>query len=56
MRVIIQRSKNSSVSVDGKIVGIIDFGLVILVGFTYNDNYLTIMNDFLTELSNIVLS
>ena len=38
MRVIIQRSKNSSVSVDGKIVGIIDFGLVILVGFTYNDN------------------
>ncbi len=38
MRVIIQRSKNSSVSVDGKIVGKINFGLVILVGFTYNDN------------------
>ncbi|HOO68398.1 MAG TPA: D-aminoacyl-tRNA deacylase [Bacilli bacterium] len=37
MRVIIQRSKESSVKVDNKIVGIIEKGLVILVGFTQND-------------------
>ena len=37
MRVIVQRSKESSVSVDGKIIGKIPSGLVILVGFTYGD-------------------
>ena len=34
MRVIVQRSLNSSVSVDNKIVGSINSGLVLLVGFT----------------------
>ena len=38
MRVIVQRVKKSSVSVDKKVVGKIDNGLMILVGFTYNDN------------------
>jgi D-tyrosyl-tRNA(Tyr) deacylase len=38
MRVILQRSKKASVTVDEKIVGKIDSGLTILVGFTYNDN------------------
>lgn len=37
MRVIVQRSLNSSVSVDSKIVGSIDKGLVLLVGFNHND-------------------
>lgn len=37
MRLVVQRSDQSHVSVDGKIVGQIDFGLVILVGFTHND-------------------
>lgn len=37
MRVIIQRSLQSNVKVDGKIVGEIEKGLVILVGFTYDD-------------------
>lgn len=37
MKVIIQRSKHSSVSIDNKIVGEITFGLVILVGFTKDD-------------------
>ena len=37
MRVVIQRSKNSSVSVDDKIVGQINKGLVLLVGFTQGD-------------------
>ncbi len=38
MRVIVQRSKNSSVSVDEKVVGKITKGLVLLVGFTEGDN------------------
>jgi D-tyrosyl-tRNA(Tyr) deacylase len=37
MKVIIQRSKESSVSVDNKIIGKIESGLVILVGFNIND-------------------
>ncbi len=37
MKLVIQRSKEASVEVDGKIVGAIPFGLVILVGFTQND-------------------
>lgn len=42
MKVLVQRSKASSVSIDGKIVGKIDNGLVLLVGFTYGDNIDTI--------------
>ena len=38
MRVVVQRSKESSVSVDKKIVGKINHGFVLLVGFTYGDN------------------
>ncbi len=38
MKVVVQRSKNSSVAVDNKVVGKIDQGLVLLVGFTFNDN------------------
>lgn len=38
MRVVVQRSKESSVSVNNKIVGHITNGLVLLVGFTHNDN------------------
>lgn len=37
MRVVVQRSKESSVSIDNKIVGSIDKGLVVLVGFTDGD-------------------
>lgn len=37
MRVLVQRSKSSSVVVDEKIVGKIDFGYVIFVGFTDTD-------------------
>ena len=37
MKVVIQRSKYSKVEVDGKVVGEIPFGLVILVAFTDND-------------------
>ena len=38
MKVVIQRGKNASVEVDNKVVGKIDKGLVILVGFTESDN------------------
>lgn len=42
MRVLLQRSKASSVSIDSKIVGKIDNGLVALVGFTQGDTTDTI--------------
>lgn len=38
MRVVVQRSLNSSVSIDKKTVGSIDSGLVLLVGFTKGDS------------------
>ncbi|MCI9084638.1 MAG: D-tyrosyl-tRNA(Tyr) deacylase [Bacilli bacterium] len=37
MRVLVQRSLNSSVSVSGEVVGSIENGLVLLVGFTDGD-------------------
>lgn len=38
MKIVVQRSLKSSVKVDNKVVGSIDYGLVLLVGFTYKDN------------------
>lgn len=38
MRAVIQRSLGSKVLVDGKITGSIKKGLVVLVGFTHDDN------------------
>ena len=37
MRVVVQRSLESSVTIDSKVVGRIDSGLVLLVGFTPGD-------------------
>ncbi|MDQ0110810.1 D-aminoacyl-tRNA deacylase [Paenibacillus harenae] len=37
MRVVVQRSKEAKVIIDGEIVGAIDFGLVLLVGITHED-------------------
>jgi len=37
MRLVVQRSEKSNVVVDNKEVGSIDFGLVVLVGFTNTD-------------------
>lgn len=37
MRVVVQRCKSSHVTVEGKITGQIDFGLVLLVGVTHED-------------------
>ena len=38
MRVLVQRSLNSSVSTNSNVVGSIDNGLVLFVGFTYGDS------------------
>lgn len=38
MRVLVQRAKNSSVEVDNKIVGQIENGMVLFVGFTIGDS------------------
>jgi D-tyrosyl-tRNA(Tyr) deacylase len=37
MKVVIQRTKEASVTVDGTIVGNIEFGLMVLVGITHDD-------------------
>ncbi|MBI2634287.1 D-tyrosyl-tRNA(Tyr) deacylase [Candidatus Peregrinibacteria bacterium] len=47
MRAILQKSKNADVTIDGKTVGKIDGGLVILLGITHDDTEKDI--DLLTE-------
>ncbi len=42
MKVIVQRSKKASVTIDEKKVGKIDYGFVLLVAFTNNDNTKTV--------------
>ena len=42
MKVVVQRSKYSKVSVNNKLVNEIDKGLVLLIGFTQGDNQETI--------------
>lgn len=37
MRIVVQRSKNAQVTVNGEVVGRIDRGLVLLVGITHRD-------------------
>lgn len=37
MRLLVQRCKEASVTIDGKVHGKIDSGLVVLVGFTHTD-------------------
>ena len=44
MKVVVQRSKKSSVSVDGKMVSVINKGLVLLVGFTEGDTEEKLVN------------
>lgn len=38
MKVVVQRSKQAKVVIDGDIVGAIEFGLVLLVGITHEDS------------------
>ena len=52
MKIVVQRCENANVSVDKKIVGSIDKGLVLLVGFTKGDSIeeITYMVDKVTNL------
>lgn len=52
MRVLVQRSLNSSVSVNNKIVGRIDKGLVLFVGFR-NDDTLEDINYLVKKIINL---
>lgn len=38
MKVVVQRSKQAAVTVDGELTGSIEFGLVLLVGITHEDS------------------
>lgn len=52
MRVVLQRSKNSKVTIDNKLSGKIDKGLVLLVGFTNKDNEL-ILDKMIDKIINL---
>ena len=52
MRLLVQRSLNSNVKVDDKIVGSIDKGLVVLVGFSIDDN-IDVIEPMIQKLLNL---
>ena len=52
MRVLVQRSGNASVSVDGEVVGSVNNGLVLLVGFTQGDD-LSKVKALATKVQNL---
>lgn len=52
MKVLVQRSKNSKVTIDGKVNGQIDHGYVLLVGFTNGDNE-TIIDKMINKIINL---
>ena len=52
MKVLVQRSKNSKVTIDGKVNGQIDHRYVLLVGFTNGDNE-TIIDKMINKILNL---
>ena len=52
MRVLVQKSLEASVKVDGEIIGAIDSGLVLLVGFTEGDNE-EIIDKMISKIINL---
>ena len=52
MRVVVQRSKNSKVTINNEIHGSIEKGFVLLVGFTYGDNE-EIVNKMVKKIINL---
>ena len=52
MRVVVQRSKQSKVTIDGKVNGSIENGYVLLVGFTNGDNE-TIIDKMINKIVNL---
>jgi D-tyrosyl-tRNA(Tyr) deacylase len=51
MRVVVQRSKKSSVTINNKVNGSIDHGYVLLVGFTEGDN-----EDIIDKMINKIIN
>ena len=54
MRVVVQRSKESSVIIDGKVNGKIDKGFVLLVGFTFGDTK-EIVDKMINKIINLII-
>lgn len=52
MRVVVQRSKESKVTIDNKLNGIIKHGYVLLVGFTNGDNT-SIVDKMINKILNL---
>ena len=52
MRVVVQRCKDSSVTIDGKINGKIDFGYTLLVGFKDSDDFV-IVDKMIDKILNL---
>ena len=52
MKVVVQRVKEASCTVDGKITGKIENGLMLLVGFTESDNE-SIINKMIEKIINL---
>lgn len=52
MKVVVQRSKNSQVTIDGKLNGKIESGYVLLVGFTDGDN-IDIIDKMINKIINL---
>lgn len=52
MRILVQRSKFSKVTIDNKINGSINKGLVVFVGFTHTDNE-SVINKMIDKLINL---
>ena len=52
MRVVVQRSKKSKVTIDGKVNGSIDHGFVVLVGFTDGDDE-SIIDKMINKIVNL---
>ena len=52
MRVLLQRSKESKVTIDGKVNGKIDHGYVLLVGFTHGDS-VEIIDKMINKIINL---
>lgn len=52
MKVVVQKVKESSVEINGEIVGKIDEGFMVLVGFTYEDNQ-SIVDKMADKLVNL---
>ena len=55
MKVVVQRSKNSKVTIDGKVNGSIEHGFVLLSSFTDTDT-LEIVDKMIDKILNLIRS